>query len=312
MENAHKLLDGRKIAGEMHQKISADVEVLGTDGWPLKLVSVSIGETDAARLYVRNQKRTAGKLGIAFEERDYPAEISESELLGIIQGLNTDPRVTGIIIQRPTPQHVSVRRLQRAVHPFKDVEGMHPSNIGSIVYEVPKMGPCTAMASVHLLKATKTPLQGLEVTVIGHSAIVGKPIAFLLMAEGATVTVCHHETRNLAMHSRAADVVFVAVGKAGLVTGDMLKPGAVVIDIGINQVDTPDGPKVVGDADFESCAETAGWITPVPGGVGPVTVATLMRNAVTAAQLQRDHYTSEFGTAHSVYAHLPPGSSGAG
>lgn len=304
MENAYKLLDGRSIARDMHQQLSQDVNALGTDGWPLKLVSISIGETDAARLYVRNQKRTANKIGIGFEERDYPSDTSESELLGIIQGLNTDPRVTGIIIQRPTPEGVSVRRLQRSIHPFKDVEGMHPSNIGSIVYEAPKMGPCTAVAAVHLLKSTNTPLQGLEVTVIGHSAIVGKPIAFLLMAEGATVTVCHHETRNLAMHSRAADAVFVAVGKAGLVTGDMLKPGAVLIDIGINQIDTPHGPAFVGDADFDSCAETAGWITPVPGGVGPVTVATLLRNAVTAAQLQRDHYASEFGTSHSVYSLL--------
>ncbi len=305
MENAYKLLDGRKIAAEMHQEIAAEVSSLAGEGWPLKLVSICIGETDAAKLYVRNQSRTAKKTGIDFEERDYPADTTEKELLGIIQGLNTDPRVTGIIIQRPTPDHVSVRRLQRAIHPFKDVEGMHPSNIGAIVYEIPKMGPCTAAASVHVLKSTGTNLKGLEVTVIGHSAIVGKPIAFMLMAEGATVTVCHHETRNLAMHSRAADAVFVAVGKAGLVTGDMLKPGAVLIDIGINQIDTPDGPKVVGDADFESCSETAGWITPVPGGVGPVTVATLLRNAVTAAQLQRDHYASEFGTANSVYNLLP-------
>ena len=285
----------------MHTAIAQDVVTLKSDGWPPKLVSISIGETDAARLYVRNQKRSAQKVGVDFEERDYPADISESELLGIIQGLNTDPRVTGIIIQRPTPDQISVRRLQRAIHPFKDVEGMHPANIGSIVYEAPKMGPCTAVAAVHLLKSTGTDLTGLEVTVIGHSAIVGKPIAFMLMAEGATVSVCHHETRNLAMHSRAADAVFVAVGKAGLLTGDMLKPGSVVVDIGINQIDTPDGPKVVGDADFESCSQTAGWITPVPGGVGPVTVATLLRNAVTAVQLQRDHYASEFGTSHSVY-----------
>jgi methylenetetrahydrofolate dehydrogenase (NADP+)/methenyltetrahydrofolate cyclohydrolase len=307
MENAYKLLDGRKIAAKMHLGIAAEVEAMSKEGWPLKLVSISIGETDAAKLYVRNQSRTANKTGIDFEERDYSADISENELLGIIQGLNTDPRVTGIIVQRPTPDHVSVRRLQRAIHPFKDVEGMHPSNIGAIVYEAPKMGPCTAVAAVHLLKATKSRLEGLEVTVIGHSAIVGKPIAFLLMAEGATVTVCHHETRNLAMHSRAADAVFVAVGKAGLVTGDMLKPGAVVIDIGINQIDTADGPKVVGDADFESCADTAGWITPVPGGVGPVTVATLLQNSVTAAQLQRERYASEFGTSNSVYNLLPHG-----
>ena len=153
------------------------------------------------------------------------------------------------------------------------------------------MGPCTAVAAVELLKSTRLKLQGLEVVVIGHSEIVGKPIAFLLMSEGATVTVCHHMTRSVAMHARQADAVFVAVGKAGLVTAEMLKPGAALIDIGINQVSTPDGgTRVVGDADFDSCVEVAGWITPVPGGVGPVTVATLMRNAVTAARLQRDAY----------------------
>jgi len=172
---------------------------------------------------------------------------------------------------------------------------MHPSNIGDIVYNDLRMGPCTAVAAVEMLKATKMSLEGLEVTVIGHSAIVGKPIAFLLMAEGATVTVCHHQTRNLSMHSRSADAVFVAVGRPNLVTGDMLKPGAALIDIGINQVEG----RVVGDADFDSCAEVAGWITPVPGGVGPVTVATLLSNAVTAAKLQRDRYVEEFGDSET-------------
>lgn len=176
---------------------------------------------------------------------------------------------------------------------------MHPANIGDIVYNDLRMGPCTAVAAVEMLKATRMNLEGLEVAVIGHSAIVGKPIAFLLMAEGATVTVCHHQTRNVSMHSRSADAVFVAVGKPGLVTGDMLKPGAAVIDIGINQIEGPDGPKVVGDADFESCAEVAGWITPVPGGVGPVTVATLLRNAVTAAKLQKERYLENYDDAET-------------
>ena len=300
MSNSYKLLDGRKLATEIRNQVASDVEALGKQGWPVKLVSISIGDVEASALYVRNQQNAAEKTGIAFEARHYQADIGKDELLGIIQGLNTDPRVTGIIIQRPTPPHLTERRLQRTVHPLKDVEGMHPSNIGDIVYSDLKIGPCTAVAAVEMLKSTGIDLEGLEVTVIGHSAIVGKPIAFLLMAHGATVTVCHHETRNIAMHSRSADAVFVAVGKPGLVTGQMLKPGAVVIDIGINQIDTPDGPKVVGDAEFESCAEVAGWITPVPGGVGPVTVATLLRNAATAARLQSEHYASEFATRKSV------------
>ncbi len=160
------------------------------------------------------------------------------------------------------------------------------------------MGPCTAVAAVEILKRTRLRLEGLEVVVVGHSEIVGKPIAFLLMSEGATVTVCHHMTRNLAVHSRQADAVFIAVGQPGLVTGDMIKPGAALIDIGINQVDGSNGEsKLVGDADFESCSEVTGWITPVPGGVGPVTVSILMKNAVVAARLVRDQYTKTFGDA---------------
>ncbi|MBK0400661.1 bifunctional 5,10-methylenetetrahydrofolate dehydrogenase/5,10-methenyltetrahydrofolate cyclohydrolase [Limibaculum sp. M0105] len=292
---SHKVLDGRALAQRIRAEVAADVAALTASGWPVRLVSISAGDTEAARLYVRNQSRAAASVGMDFEARDYPGDIGSEELTGIIQGLNTDPRVTGIIIQRPTPAHLPERRLQRSVHPLKDVEGMHPANIGNIVYNDLKMGPCTAVAAVEMLRETRMSLKGLEVTVIGHSAIVGKPIAFLLMAEGATVTVCHHMTRNLAMHSRSADAVFVAVGKPGLVIGDMLKPGAALIDIGINQVDGPDGPRVVGDADFDGCHEVAGWITPVPGGVGPVTVAMLLRNAVTAAKLQRDHYAATFG-----------------
>ncbi len=294
-EIKHKILDGRGIAGRIRANVTADVAALKNDGWPVRLVSISVGNTEAARLYVRNQQRAAEKTGMDFEARDYPADIGAEELLGIVHGLNTDRRVTGIIVQRPTPAHLPERDIQRRVHPLKDVEGMHPSNIGDIVYNDLCMGPCTAVAAVEMLKATKMSLEGLEVTVIGHSAIVGKPIAFLLMAEGATVTVCHHQTRNLAMHSRSADAVFVAVGKPGLVTGDMLKPGAALIDIGINQV----GGRVVGDADFDSCADIAGWITPVPGGVGPVTVATLLNNAVTAARLQRERYLEDFGDAQT-------------
>ncbi len=252
-------------------------------------MSIAIGETDASRLYVRNQKRVAENLRIEFNERVLDRNARIDQVLDVIQGLNDDPGVTGIIVQRPVPPHIPIRAVQSAVHPSKDVEGMHPSSIGNIVYNELAMGPCTAVAAVELLKRTRLRLQGLEVVVIGHSEIVGKPIAFLLMSEGATVTVCHHMTRNLAVHSRAADAVFVAVGQPGLVTGDMIKPGAALIDIGINQVTGPDGRMVlVGDADFASCAEVAGWITPVPGGVGPVTVAIFMRNAVTAASLVRE------------------------
>ncbi len=180
-----------------------------------------------------------------------------------------------------------MRSLQSAIHPLKDVEGMNPASIGNILYDDLALAPCTAAASVELIKATGLKLEGLEVVIIGHSAIVGKPAAIMLMAEGATVTVCHHMTRSVAAHSRRADVVVVAVGKAHLINADMVKPGAAVIDIGINQINHDDGSyKIVGDVDTDSVKDIASWVTPVPGGVGPVTVAILLKNAISAAEKQ--------------------------
>lgn len=294
IEQDHKRLDGKALAHEIRASVAEQVRVLKEAGWTPRLVSIAVGETDAAKLYIRNQRRVAEQVGITFEERAYSESVTQEELLAAIRALNADPRVTGIIIQRPVPRRIAVKELQAAVHPLKDVEGMHPASIGNIVYNELTLGPCTSVAAVELLKRTGLELKGLEVVVIGHSEIVGKPIAFLLMSEGATVTVCHHMTRNLAVHSRQADAVFVAVGKPRLITGNMIKPGAALIDIGINQIATDAGAKVVGDADYESCHEVAGWITPVPGGVGPVTVSILMRNTLTAARLQKQHYEAQF------------------
>ncbi|MFC6688359.1 bifunctional 5,10-methylenetetrahydrofolate dehydrogenase/5,10-methenyltetrahydrofolate cyclohydrolase [Jhaorihella thermophila] len=288
------VIDGKEIGAKMRAEVAQEARALAEEGWQPRLVSLMVGEPAAAELYVRNQRRSAESAGVEFEARTYPAETSLEQLIGIVQGLNADPRVNGIIIQRPLPDHIPVKVLQKAVHPLKDVEGMHPASIGNIVYNDLALGPCTAVAAVEILKTLPLKIEGLEVCVIGHSEIVGKPIAFLLMGLGATVTVCHHMTRHVAMHSRAADAVFVAVGKPGLVTGDIIKPGAALIDIGINRVETPDGPRTVGDADFDSCAEVAGWITPVPGGVGPVTVATLMKNAVLATRMQKEQYREMF------------------
>jgi methylenetetrahydrofolate dehydrogenase (NADP+)/methenyltetrahydrofolate cyclohydrolase len=293
----NQIIDGRKVAAGILAELAEQVEDLKQVGWGPKLNSITIGDVDSVQLYVRNQKRSAEKAGLTFEEHHFPAEITQDQMLAAIGAMNADPRVTGIILQRPVPHHLSIKQLQAAIHPLKDVEGMHPASIGNIVYNEVELGPCTAMASVELLKRTGLQLSGLEVVVVGHSEIVGKPIAFLLMSEGATVTVCHHMTRNLAVHSRRADALFVAVGKAGLITGNMVKPGAAVIDIGINQVTLPDGSaKVVGDVDYESVLPVCGWITPVPGGVGPVTVAVLLRNAVIGAQRQRKHYERLFGS----------------
>jgi methylenetetrahydrofolate dehydrogenase (NADP+)/methenyltetrahydrofolate cyclohydrolase len=286
------LIDGKAIAAKMLAETRNEAAALAEAGWQPRLVSISVGDVAAAELYVRNQSRQAEAAGVAFEARNYPDTISLEQLTGVLAGLNADPRVNGIIIQRPLPAHIPVKTLQKAVHPLKDVEGMHPSSIGNIVYNDLALGPCTAVAAVEILKTLPLRVEGLDVCVIGHSEIVGKPIAFLMMGLGATVTVCHHMTRQVAVHSRAADAVFVAVGKPGLVTGAMLKPGAALIDIGINRVDG----KTVGDADFASCAEVAGWITPVPGGVGPVTVAILMKNAVLATTMQMNHYRAAFAS----------------
>lgn len=291
----HNDIAGRPIADKILEKISRDVVALNKENWFPKLVSIKIGDNPAADVYIRNQKRNAEKVGIEYVEKIYPADISSEEVTAALINLNVDPTVTGIILQRPVPEHIPVKALQETIHPLKDVEGMHPTSIGNIVYGELLLAPCTAKASVELLKSTGLKLEGLEACVIGHSEIVGKPIAFLLMAEGATVTVCHHMTREVTVHSRRADVVFVAVGKAGLLKGDMIKPGAVVIDIGINVIEGEDGKsKVVGDADYASCQKTAGWITPVPGGVGPVTLAILMKNTVTAAQRLQEHYRKHF------------------
>ena len=294
LSNDYRDINGREVAAQMHARTAEEVASLVAVGWQPRLVSIRVGVDPAVDLYIRNQERAARKVGIEFECRNVSAGISERELRATITSLNTDPRVTGVILQRPVPDHLPIEQLQSAIHPLKDVEGMHPASIGNIVYQNIDLAPCTAMAAVELLKQTRVSLKGLEVTVIGHSEIVGKPIAFLLMAEGATVTVCHHMTREVAIHTRRADAVFVAVGQPGLLKGDMLKPGVVVIDIGINQIEDDSGvSQVVGDCDYATCREVAGWITPVPGGVGPVTVAVLMRNTVIAAERLKAAYSEQ-------------------
>lgn len=252
-----------------------------------RLVSISIGEHKEVAVYVRGQAGAAKKVGIPFEDQTWPATLSQDECKARLRAMNDDESVLGVILQRPIPKHLHGRSLASAIHPLKDVEGMNPASIGDIVYNDMALAPCTAAASVELIKATGLNLHGLEVVMIGHSEIVGKPAAFMLMAEGATVTVCHHLTRSVAAHSRRADAVLVAVGKPRFLRADMVKPGAAVIDIGINQISGPTGETlIVGDVDTDNVKEVASWVTPVPGGVGPVTVAMFMRNAVTAHEKQ--------------------------
>ena len=299
----NRYLKGGPVAARIIADVRAAAEIATAEGFPPKLVSITVGDVAAVDVYVRNQRAKAAQAGIAFEERRYPADLTAEELEAAIHGLNADPRVTGIIIQRPVPSHIPIKALQAAIHPLKDVEGMHPASIGNIVYNQLDLAPCTAAASVELLKETGLELQGLEVVIVGHSEIVGKPIAFLLMSEGATVTVCHHMTRSVAAHARRADALFVAVGKPRLIKADMVKPGAAVIDIGINSETAPDGSsRIVGDVDTESVRHVASWITPVPGGVGPVTVAILLRNTMVALNRQRALYRATYGSAEKLAA----------
>ncbi len=292
----HRDLKGAPVARRIIENVRAEVTAAAEEGWHPRLVSITVGDTGAVDVYVRNQRRKAEEAGIAFDERRFAADVTAGELEAAIRSMNADPRVTGIIIQRPVPAHIPIKTLQAAVHPLKDVEGMHPASIGNIVYNELDLAPCTAAASVELLKSTGLNLEGLEVVVVGHSEIVGKPIAFLLMSEGATVTVCHHMTRSVAAHARRADALFVAVGKPRLIKADMVKPGAAVIDIGINTEIAEDGTeRIIGDVDTDSVRDMASWITPVPGGVGPVTVAILLRNTVVALKRQRAAYEAVYG-----------------
>lgn len=280
-----RFLDGRALAGRIFQETRDGFSKLG--GPAGRLVSISIGDIAEIAVYIRNQVRGAQKAGIPFDEQYWPGDLSQDDCKARILEMNDDPNVIGIILQRPVPEHINVRSLQSAIHPLKDVEGMNPASIGNIVYNDLALAPCTAAASVELIHETGLAMQGLEVVMIGHSEIVGKPAAFMLMAEGATVTVCHHMTRSVAAHSRRADAVLVAVGIPNFLKADMVKPGAAVIDIGINQVFDEDGnAKIIGDVDTEGVLEVASWVTPVPGGVGPVTVAMLMKNALTAQTRQ--------------------------
>jgi len=297
----HKIIDGKKQAQIVKEEVRERVSKLKSLGWQPHLISIDVGDSAAVSLYIKNQQHAAEQVGIEFEHHHYPGNITQREMLAAIQTLNVDPRITGIILQRPVPNTLDLEELENAIHHIKDVEGMSSSNIGNIVYGDSSLGPCTSLASVELLRSTGLTLRGLEVVVVGHSEIVGKPIALLLVEELATVTICHHGTRNLTYHTRQADALIVAVGKPGLITADMVKPGAAVIDIGINQVDValPDGThttKIVGDVDYESVHEVAGWITPVPGGVGPMTVAMLLRNTVVATERQKQHYEETLRT----------------
>lgn len=284
---APTILDGRALAKRIREKYIPKVEALGASGRRPRLVVVQVGEDGAAEAYMRGQRRGAEAWGIRYEVRTLPATSTERAVRKVIKGLNADPAVTGILLSLPVPEGLGARTLQHDIVPHKDVEGVHPENLGDCLYGHYRLLPCTALAAMALIEESGVELQGKQAVVVGHSEIVGKPVALLLLAKDATVSVCHKYTHDLGAFTREADVLVVAVGKPDLITADMVKPGAVVIDVGINAVPDPKNAgkvRIVGDVAFEAVSERASAITPVPGGVGPVTVAVLMRNTVLAAE----------------------------
>ena len=280
------VIDGAAIAARIKQEVAARVRALKDRGRGVHLTAVLVGSTPAGELYAERQRQACAEVGIDYELRTLPADADARAVAATIHALNRDPSVTGIMLHLPLPAGMDATELQYQIDPVKDVEGVNPANIGYVVYGHTLIAPCTALAVIELIKTTGVPLRGAEAVVVGASEIAGKPIALLLTGEMATVTLCHIATRDLTAHTRRAEVLVVAVGKAGLIGREHVREGAVVIDVGINRVTLPDGTKkTVGDVDFDRVRGRAGWITPVPGGVGPMTVAMLLKNTLRSADL---------------------------
>lgn len=281
------ILEGAPIAERIKQDLKEQVEEM-QDTLPPNLVAILAGDNPGAKYYAKSQQRDCEELGIGYELRELPGDIEEAEITGLIDELNEDDSVTGIILLVPVPDHLDARALQRQIDPVKDVDGVHPRNLGRVVQGDRTLAPCTAQAAVTMVEESGVELEGAEIVMVGHSEIVGKPTALLLLEPLATVTVCHIGTKDTAAHTREAEIVIVATGVPGLVKPDWIAEGALVVDVGINRVEDEDGDtKVVGDVD-PGVEEVAGIMTPVPGGVGQVTAAMLMKNTVAAAQIQAE------------------------
>lgn len=277
------IIDGKEIARRVKAEVKAEVEELRRSaGTSPALAVVLVGNDPASRIYVRNKTRACRETGIRSVEHTLDASTPEKELLSLIEDLNGDPEIHGILVQLPLPPHMREEAVIEAVSPDKDVDGFHPYNTGRLLAGNPVFVPCTPMGIMALLESTGLAVEGSDAVVVGRSNIVGKPAALLLLQKNATVTVCHSRTRALAEKIRSAEIVVAAVGRAGFIEGDWIKEGAVVIDVGINR--TPEG-RLVGDVDFEGASKRASFITPVPGGVGPMTIAMLMKNTLLAAQM---------------------------
>jgi len=277
---AAQILDGKVMSEGLRKEISERVERLKEEGITPGLAVILVGNDPASEIYVRNKGNGCAETGMYSRTLQMPEETTQEELEAAIKKLNADPAIHGILVQLPLPKHLDEQAALAKILPEKDVDGFHLINAGHMLTGTEGVVACTPRGALYMIKSTGLNLNGLEAVVIGRSNIVGKPMAMLLMRENCTVTICHSRTKNLAEHTRRADILVAAVGKAGFVTADMVKPGAVVIDVGINRVDG----KVKGDVDFEAVKEVAGWITPVPGGVGKMTITMLLANTVEAAE----------------------------
>jgi 5,10-methylene-tetrahydrofolate dehydrogenase/methenyl tetrahydrofolate cyclohydrolase len=285
------LIDGTKIAADIREEVRQGVLALQAEhNYTPGLATVLVGEDTASATYVRMKQKACAEAGIRSIGHTPPGDISQEDLEKLVADLNADPEVNGILVQLPLPKHLDEERILNAIDLKKDVDGFHPVNIGRLAMKGrdPLFIPCTPYGVIELLRRMNVKMSGAEAVIVGRSNIVGLPVALLLQKENATVTICHSRTADLKMHLKRADIVVAAIGRAEMITGDMLKPGTVVIDVGINRKDDETakrGYRLVGDVEFDSASEVAGAITPVPGGVGPMTIAMLMQNTLRAAQI---------------------------
>lgn len=276
-----QIIDGKKIASEIRGRIKEEVNILTAEGRRPGLAAVLVGDNPASVIYVRNKRKACEEAGIYSEEHKLPASTSQEDLLNLIFRLNNDSKIHGILVQLPLPKHLDADQVVYAVSPKKDVDGLHPSNIGHLTMGSPVFVPCTPAGVIAMLDYQKIPIEGQRAVIIGRSNLVGRPVSLLLMHRNATITVCHSRTRDIGAVCREGDLLIAAIGKPRFVTAEMVKEGAAVIDVGINRL--PDG-KLVGDVDYEGVLKKAGWITPVPGGVGPMTIAMLLQNTLESAK----------------------------
>ena len=277
-----KIIDGKAVAADLKQQLKlATTERLAEGKRRPGLAVVLIGANPASQVYVGSKRKSCEEIGFKSEAYDLPETTSEEELLSLIDTLNQDDEIDGILVQLPLPQHISAESVIERIAPHKDVDGFHPYNIGRLAQRNPQLRPCTPKGVITLLRTTGVDLKGLEAVVVGASNIVGRPMALELLLAGCTTTVCHRWTNNLEEQVRRADLLVVAVGKPNFIPGEWIKQGAIVIDVGINRLENG---KLTGDVEFEKAKEKASWITPVPGGVGPMTVATLLENTLFAAE----------------------------